>query len=470
MVSGLSHALLLSMLVGGRVDAAGPPFKWATSAGGYGDDGALGLATDGAGGTFIAGNFEDIGNFGLTGISSNGGTDGFLAHVTGGGTIDWAIGMGGTDNDQARAVAPCSEDGGAFATGFFTGSGPAFFGASNLTGLGSENAFVTHVDAAGNVEWATGPVGSPGSSARGLGIATDGADGAFVVGQFHGSITCGSTVLTSAAAGSQRSIFVMRVGHTGSVTWAVAVGGSVDQYEYAGVVPCGDADGGVLVTSSFEGTASFGSTVLTSIGTNAFVMHVQAAGNITWAADVNVSSSLSDAGGYDLASDGAYGAYVTGLLQGAANFGQTTLQSTSNDDTFVMHVGATGVIDWAVRPVQGSPNRGHGIAADGAGGVLLAGSFEGAAWFGTSYLASPGGSAAYLLHLDAAHNVDWANIMDGDTLGSAATAIMSDGAGGAFATGYFHDSIGNNPTLGAVNLSATGTGIEAWVAPSLNLP
>jgi hypothetical protein len=290
------------------------------------------------------------------------------------------------------------------------------------------------------------------------------------VGQFHGSITCGSTVLTSAAAGSQRSIFVMRVGHTGSVTWAVAVGGSVDQYEYAGVVPCGDADGGVLVTSSFEGTASFGSTVLTSIGTNAFVMHVQAAGNITWAADVNVSSSLSDAGGYDLASDGAYGAYVTGLLQGAANFGQTTLQSTSNDDTFVMHVGATGVIDWAVRPVQGSPNRGHGIAADGAGGVLLAGSFEGAAWFGTSYLASPGGSAAYLLHLDAAHNVDWANIMDGDTLGSAATAIMSDGAGGAFATGYFHDSIGNNPTLGAVNLSATGTGIEAWVAPSLNLP
>jgi hypothetical protein len=134
--------------------------------------------------------------------------------------------------------------------------------------------------------------------------------------------------------------------------------------------------GGAIVTGYFSGEASFGSTSLTSRGRyDAFVMHVAASGAIDWAIQ---AGGTSDDGGYGIAHDGAGGALVTGSFKGKASFGSTSLTSRGMQDAFVMHVTASGVIDWVVQAGgMGTDNVGRGIAHDGSGGALVTGTFDG---------------------------------------------------------------------------------------------
>jgi len=134
-----------------------------------------------------------------------------------------------------------------------------------------------------------------------------------------------------------------------SPKWAVQTGGTGPVLgfgiEYDGV-------GGALVSGYFSGQASFGSTSLTSRGTeDAYVMHVTASGAIDWAVQAGGASYLygSQDQGYSISYDGAGGALVTGFFSGNASFGSTFLTSRGSADAFVMHVTASGAIDWAVQ-------------------------------------------------------------------------------------------------------------------------
>ena len=150
-----------------------------------------------------------------------------------------------------------------------------------------------------------------------------------------------------------------------------------------------DGVGGALVTGFFSGNASFGSTSLTSRGTeDAFVMHVTASGAIDWA--VQAGGADTNTGGYGIAHDGAGGALVTGDFNGKVSFGSTSLTGQGNCDAFVMHVTASGAIDWAVQAGGASQDQGYGIAYDGAGGALVTGHFSGNASFGSTSLTSRG--------------------------------------------------------------------------------
>ena len=80
--------------------------------------------------------------------------------------------------------------------------------------------------------------------------------------------------------------------------------------------------------------------------------------------------------GFGIAYDGAGGALVTGYFSGNASYGSTLLKSRGLADAFVMHVTASGVIDWAVQAGGASHDPGYGIAHDGAGGALVTGFFE----------------------------------------------------------------------------------------------
>ena len=62
--------------------------------------------------------------------------------------------------------------------------------------------------------------------------------------------------------------------------------------------------------------------------------------------------------GSGIAYDGAGGALVTGYFSGHASFGSTFLTSRGTEDAFVMHVTASGAIDWAVQAGD------HGLFAD----------------------------------------------------------------------------------------------------------
>ena len=115
-----------------------------------------------------------------------------------------------------------------------------------------------------------------------------------------------------------------------------------------------------------------------------------------WAVQARGASGSQGSG---IAYTGAGGALVTGDFYGEASFGSTSLMSRGSYDAFVMHVAASGVIDWAIQAGGTSEDRGYGIAHDGAGGALVTGYFSGEAMFGSTSLTSRGVQDAFVMHV-----------------------------------------------------------------------
>jgi hypothetical protein len=371
-----------------HVTAAGV-VDWAVQAGGTADTRGFDVAYDGgSGGALVTGDFNGEASFGSTSLTSRGSSDAFVMHVTAAGAIDWAVQAGGTFDTRGSSVAYDGGSGGALVTGDF--SGEASFGSTSLTSRGIYDAFVMRLTASGSIDWAAQAGGTDRTYARG--ITNDGGGGALVTGYFSGEASFGSTSLTSRGVDDA---FVMHVTKAGAIDWAVQAGGT--DWTYARSI-ANDGGGGALVTGYFYGEASFGSTVLSSGDTSAdaFVMHVTAAGAIDWAVQAGGSADTRGSGvAYDGRSGGAL---VTGDFSGKASFGSTSLTSRGSSDAFVMHVTAAGAIDWAIQAGGKLRDSGYGIALvdgrDGVDGFLVSGTFSGEASFGSNTLNKSGDAGA----------------------------------------------------------------------------
>jgi hypothetical protein len=112
-------------------------------------------------------------------------------------SFDWAVSAGGTSEDVGRGIAT-----GAAGNSYVTGSfyGPATFGSTELTSIGSRDVFVAKVDSAGQVLWAASAGGQGFDNA--YGIATDLTGNSHMTGRFAGTASFGSTVPELVSTGS----------------------------------------------------------------------------------------------------------------------------------------------------------------------------------------------------------------------------------------------------------------------------
>ena len=428
---GHSDAFVMHLTASGTID-------WAVQLGGTAEVKGNGIARYGAGGALVTGFFSENLVFGLKTLNSRGGANMFVMRVTDSGAIDWAVQAGGMSMVRGQGIAhdgDVLEGRGSLVVGYF--SGVVSFGSTSLRSRGALDVFVMHVAKSGAIDWAVQAGGALDDT--GLGIAHDGAGGALVTGTFHGDAWFGPTLLKSrggydASMRVRSDVFVMHVTASGTIDWAVQAGGTSNDH-VSGIVY--DGAGGALVTGGFSGDAWFGSTSLTSRGEfDVFVMHVTASGTIDWA--VQAGGSYSDEG-LGIANDGVGGALVTGYFCGDASFGSSSFASRGVFDVFVMHVTKSGAIDWAVQAGGDLDDKGHGIAHDGAGGSLVTGYFQGEASFGSTSLTSRGMYDAFVMHVAASGAIDWA-VQAGGVRGGAALGsydIAYDGAGGALVTGGF---------------------------------
>ena len=214
--------------------------------------------------------------------------------------VPWATQAGGGDVDNGNAISTLP-DGSSIVTGEFRGT--TTFGSTTLTSAGSTDVFVAKVDASGSYVWAT----QAGSSAfdYGQGVSTLPDGSAIVIGRFQGTATFGSTTLTS--AGASTDVFVAKVNPSGAYVWATQAGGVSGDIGYGiSTLP----DGSAIVTGNFQGSATFGTTTLTSAGdSDVFVAKVDASGSYVWATQAG-SSSLDIGYGISTLPDGS--AIVTG--------------------------------------------------------------------------------------------------------------------------------------------------------------
>ncbi|MDO7851202.1 T9SS type A sorting domain-containing protein [Hymenobacter convexus] len=138
------------------------------------------------------------------------------------------------------------------------------------------------------------------------------------------------------------------------------------------------------------------------------------------------------------ATDAAGNVYVAGYFTGTATFGSTTLTSAGNSDVFVGKWDPrTAVYIWVQRVGGTGADAVNGIAVSGSS-VYLTGYFTGAVSFGSISLTAAGSTDAFVAKLtDAGPSAGFAWAQAGGGTGSDTANALAVGNGSMYVAGYF---------------------------------
>ncbi len=165
---------------------------WAKMIGGTYLDYGTGIALDATGNIYTTGTFQNICDFdpgpGTFTLSAPGGVtgDAFVCKLNSAGAFVWAKQLGGSSDDNGYSIA-LDVTGNVYTSGSFNGTGDFDPGVAvvNLTSAGSDDAFISKLDPAGNFMWAKQLGGSINDISEA--IAVDALDNVYTTGFYNGS-------------------------------------------------------------------------------------------------------------------------------------------------------------------------------------------------------------------------------------------------------------------------------------------
>ncbi len=362
----------------GKLDPGGN-WLWAVKAGGTNSDYGTGIETDSNGNSYVTGYFQGTATFGSTSLISSGGYEIFIAKLDGNGNWLWAQKAGGNQYDAGNGIS-FDAAGNCYATGYFAGT--ATFGSTNLVSSGGDDVFVAKLDAEGNWLWAV--KGGWSSWETAYKITTDNSGISYISGYFSGVAYFGTN---SISAYNGADAYVAKIDSGGTWLWARRVAGGPGTDE--GFCVSTDSAGNAYVTGYFGGTAYFGSGTLTSAGiTDVFVVKYSSAGIYQWAKQAGGSGSETH--GQGIALDGSGNIFITGYFTGTASFGTSSLTSSGNKDIFAAKLDAAGNWVEATKAGANYEDIGYALTTDGGGNILVTGCYTLLANFNTIPLAAPG--------------------------------------------------------------------------------
>ena len=190
--------------------------------------------------------------------------------------------------------------------------------------------------------------------------------------------------------------------------WAKKAGGT--SYDN-GLSIAIDANENSYVTGYFSGSATFGTTTLTSSSeyySDIFVAKLDNNSNWLW---VKQAGGTNWDYGYGIAVNANGNSYVTGYFYGSAIFGTTTLTSSGDKDIFVAKMDSSGNWLWAKQAGGTSNDIGIGIDVDDNGNSYITGGFIDIATFGTTTLTSSGYYDIFVAKLGEANSISLPDII-----------------------------------------------------------
>ncbi len=450
-------------------------FTWAKNMGGTSLDNGLSIAIDASGNVYTTGYFQGTADFdpgaGVSNLTSLGSTDIFISKVNAAGNFVWAKQIGGANSDIGRSIK-VDASGNVYTTGHFSGSVDFNPGAGtfSLTSFGSNDIYVSKLDASGNFVWAKQMGGI--NNDQGYSIALDASSNVYTTGAFEGTADFDPSagVSNSISAGSF-DIFISKLDVNGNFVWAKSIGSTSDDF---GLCITIDAPGNVLTSGYFKATADFDPSAatytLTSVNArDIFISKLNAAGNFVWAKQIGGSG---DQTANALVTDASGNVYATGSFAGATDFdpsaGVFSLNNIGADDIFICALNQSGLFNWAKGIGSSGFDYGRGITLDGSGNVLTTGEFSGTADFDpgvgiNSLVAFSSSSDSYISKLNANGNfISAKNI--GSSVGAAVgSGIVSDALSNIYTTGYFSGTTDFDPNTGVFNLASPGTQADVFV-------
>lgn len=420
-----------------------PTHVWSQRFGDTSGDLATGIVVDWVGNILITGSFESTLDLGGGPLVSAGDWDIFVAKYDASGTHLWSKRFGGTARNLSWDMV-VDGAGNIVVTGTFQGT--VDFGGGPLTSAGEFDIFVAKFDASGTHLWSK-RFGDTGGD-YGNGVAVDGAGNVLVTGSFRGTVDFGGGSLTS---GANADIFVAKYDASGAHLWSNRFGyaGSTLYGSDSGESIAVDGSGNVVVTGYFSDTIDFGGGPLVSAGSaDIFVAKFDPNGVHVWSRRSGSASPLD--AGHDVTVDGSGNVLVTGDFEGTVDFGGGPVTSAGDWDIFVAKYDANGTHLWSKRFGDPDFDRGKHIAVDGAGNVAVTGMFKGVVDFGGGPINEAGGEDIFVVKFDASGAHLWSRRF-GDPANDMDGGIAVNGAGDILVTGSFQGTVdfGGGPLTSA---------------------
>jgi len=321
-----------------RFDTSGS-LEWTRQFGTSGNDWVRGVAADGLGNVYLAGETEGS----LAGTNA-GGSDAFISKYDATGVLLWTRQFGTSETDQGFGV---SADG--LGSVYISGWTRGGLDGANAGGV---DAFISKYDASGTLEWTRQLGTSVNDWSRS--ISADGLGGVYMSGGTYGS-------LEGANAGGEDA-YVSKFDASGTLEWIRQFGTDANDWSYFI-----SAD---RLRNVYASGGSFGNLDGINAGrADAYVSKFDANGTLEWTRQLGTSGPDFSRG---VSADGRGSVYITGGTEGsleAANAG--------GEDAFVSKYDASGRLEWTRQLGTGSSDWGRGVSADGLGNVYVTGGTEG---------------------------------------------------------------------------------------------
>ncbi len=233
--------------------------QWANGYGGGMFSSGYAITIDSGGFLRATGRFRDQITFGQTTLYSAGDFDGFIIKQKQDGTILWAKGFGGQDNETIHGITLDSL-GNSIVAGFFGEYGHPVSLDGIILNPVSDNSdiLVAKYDSSGSPIWAKAAGGPFFDSA--FDVSMDGSGNSYVTGRFKDNAVFGDTALTSAG---EMDVVIVKYNSDGNIIWIKKAGGTNSDEGHAVVT---DVSGNVFVGGFFSGSADFDRMTVNSEG------------------------------------------------------------------------------------------------------------------------------------------------------------------------------------------------------------
>jgi len=247
-------------------------------------------------------------------------------------------------------------------------------------------------------------------------------------------------------------VFVAKMNSTGHWLWAVHAGGNGNDI---GMSVALDSSGNAFIAGKFQGTAQFGLDSMTAAGNagDLFVAKISSNGVWQWVNGADSHPSGTDDSATSIAVDSNGYVYLTGFFQRDINFDSTTLTWAGMDDIFVAKIDTWGNWQWATMAGGAQGvDQANSIAIGPNGNVFITGYYQFTSAFGSNSLTSQGGRDAFLAKVSPQGNWIWSESMGGAS-DDTGNSIDVDSQGGVYASGYFYSTF----TVGNISYGAGGS-------------
>ncbi|APR86130.1 Multiple EGF-like-domain protein 3 precursor [Minicystis rosea] len=279
-------------------------------------------------------------------------------------------------------------------------------------------------------------------------VAVDSMGNVVVGGVFKGALNWGTDTLMN--PGPVQKLFLAKFTNAGSPLWAKSFG---DGQAYSTMSIAADTQGNLLVAGNLKGAVNFGtssSSTLVNKGPDGdiYVAKLDGGGGRLWSIDYGSGGAMG------VVVDGGGDVYVAGWLSGSADFGTGQIMAAGSTDAFVIKLSKQSGTGYWSRQFGGNGALAHAraLTVDGAGNVIVYGSFSGTIDFGAgNSLTSAGGTNMYLAKLDPDGNTTWARRLSGGAMPTV-TSVGVDSLQNIILAGAFKGEIdfGGGPLAASV--------------------